>query len=127
MAVLDRVTTVEKWHFSGIYGEAKRELRHMSWVCLKMLNASSSLSWLCVGDFNEVLHANEQFSGVVRSERQMESFHEVVSICGFNDLGFIGLPYMWDNCQDDDHNIKVRLDRGLVTDSFLSIFRDVKV
>jgi hypothetical protein len=50
-----------------------------------------------------------------------------VSICGFNDLGFIGLPYTWDNRQDDDHNIKVKLDRVLATDSFLSIFRDVKV
>ena len=50
-----------------------------------------------------------------------------LSVCGFNDLGFIGLPYIWDNRQDAEHNIKVRLDRGLATDSFLSLFRDVKV
>lgn len=97
MVVLDPITVVEKWHFYGFYGEAKRELRHISWECLKRLNASSSLSWLCVGDFNEVLHANEQFSGVGRSERQMEGFREAVSVYGFNDLGFIGLLYMWDN------------------------------
>lgn len=92
-----------------------------------MLNDRSSLPWLCVRDFNEVLHANEQFGGVGRSERQMEGFHKAVSACGFSDLGIICLPYTWDNHQEADHNIKVRLDRGLATDSFLSLFKEVKV
>ena len=67
---------------------------------------------LCAGDFNETLHASEQFEGAGRTERQMEGFREAVSICGFSDLGFIGLPYTWDSRQDGDHNIKVRLDRA---------------
>lgn len=127
VAVLDPVTMVEKWHFTGFYGEARRELRYRSWDCLRMLNDQSSLLWLCVGDFNEILHATEQFGGVGRSERQMEGFREAVAMCGFSDLGFIGLPYTWDNRQDDDHNVKVRLDRGLATDGFLDLFREVKV
>jgi hypothetical protein len=80
VAVLDPVTAVEKWHFSGFNGEARRELRYRSWECLKMLHASSSLPWIRVGDFNEVLHANEQFGGAGRSEQQMEGFHEAVSV-----------------------------------------------
>jgi hypothetical protein len=127
VAVLDPVTKVEKWRFTGFYGEARRELRYRSWDCLRMLNDQSSLLWLCVGDFNEILHATEQFGGVGRSERQMEGFREAVAMCGFSDLGFIGLPYTWDNRQDDDHNVKVRLDRGLATDGFLDLFREVKV
>jgi hypothetical protein len=51
-----------------------------------MLNGCSSLSWLCVGDFNEVLQANEQFGGARRSERQIEVLCEAASICGFSDL-----------------------------------------
>lgn len=51
------------------------------------------LPWLCAGDFNEVLHATEQFGGRGRTERQMEDFREAVEECGFVDLGFIGLPY----------------------------------
>lgn len=97
VAVLDATTGLEKWRFSGFYGEARRELRHRSWECLKMLNDSCSLPWLCVGDFNEILHANEQIGGARRSERQMEGFCDTVSVCGFNDLGYIGLPYTWDN------------------------------
>lgn len=37
----------------------------------------------------------------------------MVSDCGFTDLGFHGLPYTWDNRQDADRNVKVRLDRAL--------------
>jgi hypothetical protein len=92
VAVLDPATNVEKWRFTGFYGEARRELRDRS--CLTMLKGRSFLLWLCVGDFNETLHANEKFGGARRSERQMEGFREAVAVCGFSDLGFIGLPYI---------------------------------
>jgi hypothetical protein len=93
VAVLDSVTKEEKWRFTGFYGETTRELRYRSWECLKMLKGCSSLPWLCMGDFNEVLHASKQFGGAGRSESQMEGFREAVSFCGCTDLGFIGLPY----------------------------------
>jgi hypothetical protein len=49
-------------------------------------------------------------------------------ICGFTDLGYIGLPYTWDNRQEaGDRNVKVRLDRGLANDPSLNLFRQVKV
>jgi hypothetical protein len=92
-----------------------------------MLQSRFSLSWLCIGDFNEVLHAEEQIGGVRRTERQLEGFRDAVSVCGFTDLGYIGLPYTWDNRQHGDRNVKVRLDRGLANDSFLNLFRQVKV
>lgn len=57
----------------------------------------SDLPWLCAGDFNETLDAGEQIGGLPRQERQMEGFWKAVDTCGFTDLGFIGLPYTWDN------------------------------
>jgi hypothetical protein len=122
VAVIDPVTKVDKWRFTGFYGESRRELRYRSWDCLNLLNNRSSLPWLCAGDFNEILHASEQFGGAGRSERQMEGFRGAVANCGFTDLGFIGLPYTWDNRQDAYHNVKVRLDRGLATDPFLDLY-----
>lgn len=116
VAVLDSSTKEERWRFTGFYGESMWELWYMSWECIRMLKGSSSLPWLCMGDFNETLHASEQFGGIGRSEQQMEGFREAVSFCGLTDLGFIGLPYTWDNRQDAHHNIKVRLDRGLASD-----------
>jgi hypothetical protein len=115
------------WRFTGFYGEARRELRHRSWDLLKLLNERCDLPWLCAGDFNEVLHANEQIGGQGRSERQIEGFRDAVADCGFVDLGYIGLPYTWDNRQPTATNIKCRLDRGLANASFLQIFQTVKV
>jgi hypothetical protein len=57
----------------------------------------------------------------------MEGFREAVQVCGFMDLGFIGLPYTWDNRQQGNDNVKIRLDRGLVSSAFLEMFNDVKV
>jgi hypothetical protein len=97
ISVLDSVTMEEKWRFTGFYGAARRELRHRSWDCLRLLNSRARLPSLCAWDFNETLVAEEQFGGKRRSERQMEGFREAVDLCGFTDLGFIGLPYTWDN------------------------------
>ena len=72
-------------------------------------------------------HTGEQFGGQGRSERQMEGFREAVEVCGFADLGYIGLPYRWDNRQHDNGNVKVRLDRGFATAEFLNLFQSVKV
>jgi len=63
----------------------------------------------------------------VRPERQMDGFRDAVSICGFPDLGFIGLPYTWDNRQQGDQNIKVRLDRAFANEAFSGLFKYIKV
>lgn len=127
ITVLDPGTQQPQWRFTGFYGESRRDLRYRSWDCLKFLNTQCDLPWLCAGDFNEVLEAHEQFGGQVRPKRQMDGFREAVQTCGFEDLGFIGLPYTWDNRQQGCDNIKVRLDRGLATADFLDLFRNSKV
>jgi len=57
----------------------------------------------------------------------MEGFCEEVEYCGFSDLGYIGLPYMWDNRQPDSTNVKCRLDRGLANSEFLNLFQWTRV
>lgn len=57
----------------------------------------------------------------------MDGFRDAVQACGFYDLGFIGLPYTWDNRQQGENNIKVRLDKGLACSAFMNMFRDIKV
>jgi hypothetical protein len=80
------------WRFTGFYGQPKRQLRKDSWHLLQFLRCSSSLPWLCAGDFNEVLSEEEHFGSRERGEWRMAGFREVVNLCGFSDLGFSGLP-----------------------------------
>ena len=125
--VIDPVMGGQLWRFTGFYGESRRELRYRSWDLLKYLNTQSASPWLCAGDFNEILDASEQFGGLTRSERQMDGFRDAVDTCGFSDLGFIGLPYTWDNRQQGDSNIKVRLDRAFANSFFADLFCDIRV
>lgn len=45
----------DAWRFIGFYGDLATHLTHESWSLIKDLNNRSSLSWLCSGDFNELL------------------------------------------------------------------------
>jgi hypothetical protein len=57
---------------------------------LKFIKASSHLSWLCIGDFNEVLLQSEHEGTQERSRSQIASFRGAVDVCGLVDLGFEG-------------------------------------
>lgn len=57
----------------------------------------------------------------------MEGFHEMVDFCQFSDLGYVGLPYTWDNHQQGIRSIKVRLDRALGDDKFMDHFDNTMV
>ena len=59
--------------FTGIYGESRAELKHLTWALLRHLyteHESDQLSWLCVGDFNEILFHHEK-EGVYREARRV--------------------------------------------------------
>jgi hypothetical protein len=38
---------------------------------------------------------------VLRLKHTVRGRYELIFLCGFSDLGFTGLPYTWDNRQDD--------------------------
>ena len=109
------------------YGEPRRERRKNSWYLLRWLRAQNDLPWLCAGDFNEVLAAEEHFGNNEREAWQMAGFQQAVADCGLSDLGYTGLPYTWDNRQEGDRNVKVRLDRGLGDQKFMDVLSETSV
>lgn len=62
------------WRFTSFYGFPNTTDRHLSWTLMSTLSRDSSLPWLCVGDFNEVLSSSEQLGGVGRNESQTNGF-----------------------------------------------------
>ena len=59
------------------------------------VEGGSTLPWLCIGDFNEILRPEEQFGPNERDSAQIEAFREAVDICGLADLGYRGLDWTW--------------------------------
>jgi hypothetical protein len=104
------------WRFTGIYGESKSGEKDKTWKLLKTLHGHSSKSWLCVGDFNEVLFASEKQWGQVRSQACMDKFREALVFCELDDLGFSGDPFTWrNNSHIAATYIRERLDRAVAS------------
>ncbi|XP_071683852.1 uncharacterized protein [Lolium perenne] len=117
----DELGDVE-WRFTGFYGNPVRSRRKLSWDLLKFLRKEYNNPWICAGDFNEVLYGTEQIGGNERQEWKMEGFRDAIEECKLEDLGFYGVPYTWDNKQQGNKNVKVRLDRALGDDKFQECF-----
>lgn len=75
-----------------------------------------------MGDFNEITKSFKKKGGRLRSERQMKDFRTTLEDCGLNDLGFIGRWFTWERGRFAATNIRERLDRGVATLGWVSIF-----
>ncbi|XP_037480464.1 pentatricopeptide repeat-containing protein At4g20740-like [Triticum dicoccoides] len=117
----------KEWRFTGFYAKAKRSERSESWTLLKWLRCQSDVPWLCGGDFNEITDNMEYFGANERAEWQMQGFRETIDECKFQDMGFNGIPYTWDNRQEGVANVKVRLDRYLADPGFIQMHGDTGV
>lgn len=116
------------WRFTGVYGEARSDLRENSWRTLRSLNVQPTQPWLCAGDFNEILYAHEKQGGNPKRQACMDKFKEALVHCELHDLGFQGDMFTWRNhCHSADGYIKERLDRAVANDAWRGRFPAVKV
>jgi hypothetical protein len=127
---IDVVISEEKcapWRATFVYGEPRRELRHEFWSLLRRLRGTWDGPWICCGDFNEVLSGDEHFGSVDRSESQMAMFRDCLDECGLMDLGYSGLKFTWNNRQEGDDLVRVRLDRAVANGAFTDRFSGYQV
>ncbi|XP_074314349.1 uncharacterized protein LOC141649562 [Silene latifolia] len=110
-----------EWRLTGFYGWPSVQDRQLSWQLLKQLAEEDHSSWLCIGDFNEVLYATEMQGGS-RAQWQMNNFREAVDVCGLCDLSFEGYEFTYDNGQAGVDNRQCRLDRAMKTEAWSDQF-----
>ena len=89
---------------------------------LKHIKSSNALPWLCIGDFNEVLHRSEHEGVQECSYAQIEGFREMVDVCGLHDLGYEGRRWTFEKKVVGGSYCRVRLDRALSTPEWNSRF-----
>ena len=94
---------------------------------MRRLKNKFTLPWLSVGDFNEILKADEKLGGKSRPIRQMEAFREVIDECEFKDLGYVGGKYTWYRGYGRGNTIWERLDRVVATTDWMKMFPATKV
>jgi hypothetical protein len=105
------------WRSTFVYSESRTQVRADMWKLLEHLKPISSTPWLLISDFNEALWSFEHLSARKWSEQQMAAFQDTLAHCDVHDLGFIGVPWTFDNKQRGDRNVRVRLDRAVASTS----------
>ena len=105
------------WQFTGVYGEPEWNQKHVTWEALRSIKGDLSTPWLLMGDFNEILYNIEKEGSRPRPQRQMQAFHDVLSECNINDMGFVGDRFTWRRGQ-----IRERLNRALANPQWVDMF-----
>ena len=99
------------WLISAIYVNPRFEERCILWNNLRILANMHDLPWALMGDFNEVLSAEEKYGGNPICQRRVRAIKECMDECSMMDLGFSGPIYTWTNKRELDNLIQYRLDR----------------
>ncbi|BFG30632.1 hypothetical protein CerSpe_169060 [Prunus speciosa] len=119
-AFIGGIGDAEHWRFTGFYGFPSTEDKFRSWQLLRLLATESTLPWLSVGDFNEIMSSHEKEGGAVRPIRQMMAFWEAAAYCNLYDLGFSGSAFTWFSSRLG--GIRERLDRALACPLWQNLF-----
>ena len=66
------------WRITGFYGKLERHLKHETWALLKNLSTWISSSWVCIGDYNEILSTKEKDGRVPKLMHLMQEFRRIL-------------------------------------------------
>ena len=80
-----------------LYMVLQRSVRNLCWDEIIRISRGISESWLCVGDFNDILRQDEKVGGNLRPMRKILNFQKFVADCELLDLGFNGYQFTWCN------------------------------
>lgn len=112
---------------TGSGGHLETIKREDSWRLLEELGRRSDLPWICMGDFNEILHLREKVGGNLQPNWQMSNFRETINRCNLLDMGYIGEDYTWSRRLGSCGWVRERLDRALVSTTWLTMFLRVRL
>ena len=106
------------WYMTGFYGWPESLQKSKSWALLHHLMSFVEGPWMCIGDFNAIVHSREKQSARAPPYSQMDEFKEALERCHLLDLGFVGYPFTWNNKRPGLANTRQQLDRAVATESW---------
>ncbi|KAJ4782681.1 Endonuclease/exonuclease/phosphatase family protein [Rhynchospora pubera] len=107
------------WYLIGVYGDPTRTYNKKFWDYLQqilLLNTPTCIT----GDFNAISSSGDKHGGNSKLKTDDISFQKFISNSGLLDLDFSGPAYTWVGRQHTSSPIFERLDRFLVTPTWLS-------
>ena len=103
-----------------VYGHLELAKRNEVWQQLKTLKDITQPSWLCIGDFNQVLLREEKFSFNQNPIAAAELFQQVLSDLQLCDLMASRQQFTWMNRREEDSFVMERLDRAFASTEWIN-------
>ena len=98
-----------------------------TWRLMWHLKNRSTLLWLCIGDYNEILHSKEKNGRHPRPLPPMVAFQNLLLACELIDLGYSGYMYTWRNGREGEAFVEERLDRACASQEWSELYPAAKV
>ncbi|XP_019158912.1 PREDICTED: uncharacterized protein LOC109155728 [Ipomoea nil] len=111
-----------EFRLTGFYGFPKSYRSWESWNLLRTLASTSSLPWVVMGDFNDILHQYEKRGRRPQPQWRITGFRDAKRDCGLTDFPFAGYQFTWQRSKGTPDMVEEKLDRFLVTESWLVQF-----
>ncbi|XP_031116377.1 uncharacterized protein LOC116020030 [Ipomoea triloba] len=101
------------WRMTGFYGFPERNRRSESWDLLRSLATRSTLPWVVLGDFNDLLFQHEKRGGNPHPEALLRGFGEAIDDCQLSQLPMHGYRFTWERGKGTANWMEERLDKVL--------------
>ncbi|XP_074278283.1 uncharacterized protein LOC141601875 [Silene latifolia] len=82
-----------------IYAFNRASERRILWDSLRAISQGIHSPWVCLGDFNVSLSADERAGCAIR-DREMEEFRDCLQYCALSDHPYTGGLFTWHNKQE---------------------------
>uniref|UniRef100_A0A803PNG6 RNase H type-1 domain-containing protein n=1 Tax=Cannabis sativa TaxID=3483 RepID=A0A803PNG6_CANSA len=94
---------------------------------IRMLKAKSNLSWCIIGDLNNVTSQSDKREGNSYPNWLIDGFCETLTKCELVDMDLFGYPFTWERGRGSSEWVEVRIDRALVSQTWLHLFPSGKL
>ncbi|XP_073024385.1 uncharacterized protein [Primulina eburnea] len=118
---------IPRWRLTGFYGFPERGKRPESWALLRSLSTQSPLPWCIIGYFNDLLSPEDKKGKHGHPQWLYTGFRQAVMDSGLSDLPLIGYQFTWERGKGTTTAVEERLDRALVTSSWMEKFPNAQL
>lgn len=114
------------FHCTFVYGFNDQMSREDLWQGLRMIARDCTGPWVVMGDFNALSSVEDRIGAVVRVG-EIAPMLSCFNDCGLVDIKATGRHFTWNNKQEGEARVYSRIDRVLVTSSWLEAFELAEV
>lgn len=125
--IIVQYTRLGDWRLTGFYGHPKVTRRRTSWNLIRNLFENSNLPWCILGDFNDILAAEEKKGRVERQNWLISGFRQAIQDVGLVDVPTEGYFFTWFKSLRTDRVVEEKLDGAISNSDWSMLFQEAKV